>query len=267
MKKKNHLKIIIITVVVLLILFAGIPLILEHLIFRNNVYSVLTNGEWGSFLGSYIGGIVGGAGTLIAMYVTTKETRKVQDENINQLNADRSLEDKKERKQFADKIAEDVSVYITDINNYFYACRHSKRLDEDRYNADMRLSDIRNNIQQQYSQQQKLSIESETEQYLLIDAEISKLKEKEAAAIQKLQHIENEIDKNQVNRTIAIERLNILKIRLQNIPEASALIAKLEYIHSHSFSLGVEFDFMDKETRQLLDITIDFIDKYVNQRT
>ena len=108
MKKKDYLKPIIITVVVLLILFAGIPLILEHLIFRNNVYSVLTNGEWGSFLGSYIGGIVGGAGTLIAMYVTTKETRKVQDENLNQLNADRSLEDKKERKQFADKIAEDV---------------------------------------------------------------------------------------------------------------------------------------------------------------
>ena len=187
------------------ILFAGVPLVLEYLIFRNNVYSVLSNGEWGSFLGSYIGGIIGGTGTLIAMYVTTKETRKVQNENLNQFNADRSLEDKKERKQFADKIAEDVSVYITDINNYFYACRHSKRLDEDRYNADMRLSDIRNNIQQQYSQQQKLSIESETEQYLLIDAEISKLKEKEAAAIQKLQHIENEIDKNQVNRTIATE--------------------------------------------------------------
>lgn len=267
MKKKNYLKTTIITVAVLLILFVGIPLILEHLIFRNNVYSVLTNGEWGSFLGSYIGGIVGGAGTLIAMYVTTKETRKVQDENLSQLNADRSLEDKKERKQFADKIAQDVSVYITDINNYFYACRHSERLDKDRYNADMRLNDIRNNIQQQYSQQQKLSIESETEQYSLIDAEISKLKEKETEAIQKLQHIENEIDKNQVNRTIAIERLNILKIRLQNIPEASALIAKLEYIHSHSFALGVEFDFMDKETRQLLDITIDFIDKYVNQST
>ena len=249
------------------ILFAGVPLVLEYLIFRNNVYSVLSNGEWGSFLGSYIGGIIGGTGTLIAMYVTTKETRKVQNENLNQFNADRSLEDKKERKQFADKIAEDVSVYITDINNYFYACRHSERLDKDRYNADMQLNGIRNNIQQQYTQQQKLSIESETEQYLLIDTEIDKLKEKEAEAIQKLQHIENEIDKNQVNRTIAIERLNILKIRLQNIPEASALIAKLEYIHSHSFSLGVEFDFMDKETRQLLDITIDFIDKYVNQRT
>lgn len=267
MKKKNHLKTIIITVVVLLFLFAGIPLILEYLIFRNNVYSVLTNGEWGSFLGSYIGGIVGGVGTLIAMYVTTKETRKVQDENLNQLNADRSLEDKKERKQFADKIAEDVSVYITDINNYFYACRHSERLDKDRYNADMQLNGIRNNIQQQYTQQQKLSIESETEQYLLIDTEIDKLKEKEAEAIQKLQHIENEIDKNQVNRTIAIERLNILKIRLKNIPEASALIAKLEYIHSHSFGLGVEFDFMDKETTQLLNITMEFIDKYVNQNT
>ena len=143
MKKSNPLKAIGIIVAILLVLLAGIPLILEHFVSRNSVYSVLTNGEWASFLGSYIGGVVGGAGTLIALWVTTNETRKIQEENLNQFNADRSLNDRKERKQFADIIAQDISIYIANINNYFYASRHSERLDNDRYNADIRLNDIR----------------------------------------------------------------------------------------------------------------------------
>lgn len=267
MNKLNPLKTIGITVGILLALLAGIPLILEHFIFRNSIYSVLTNGEWASFLGSYIGGVVGGAGTLIALWVTTKETRKVQEENLNQLKEDRLLSDKKERKQFADGIAKDISIFITDINNYFYACRESERLHNSRYDADIRLNNIRNEIQQQYNQQKKLNIETETDQYALIDIEIGKLKEREMEAAQKLQHIDSEIDKNQVNRTIANEHFTVLKIRLKNIPEAKELLEKLEYIHGHSSGLRAEYDFMDKETGQLLSITVDFIDKYVNQGT
>ena len=267
MKKSNPLKAIGIIVAILLILLAGIPLILEHFVFRNSVYSVLTNGEWASFLGSYIGGVVGGAGTLIALWVTPNETRKIQEENLNQLNADRSLNDRKERKQFADIIAQDISIYIANINNYFYASRHSERLDNDRRNADIRLNDIRNKIKYQYGEQEKINIETDTNEYARIELEIEKLKVSEAEASQKLQHIEDEIDKNRVDRTIANERLNILKIRLQGIPEAAELIAKLEYIHKYSSGLGTEFDFMDKETSQLLAITSDFTYKYINRNT
>lgn len=266
MKKGNFLKIIGIIVVAMLVLFAGIPLFLEHIIFRNNVYSVLTNGEWGSFLGSYIGGIVGGAGTLIALCVTTNETRKIQAENLNQIKADRSIEDKKERKQFANGIAEDISVYVTDISNYFYTSRRAERLNTDKYNADIKLNVIHNQIQHQYRLQEKLNIEDKSEEYIQIDTMINKLKDQEAEAKSKLQHIENEIDKNQANRTIAIERYFVLKIKLQNIKEAMELIKKLEYIHQHSGDIHTEFDFIDKETRHLLSITAHFIDKYVNQR-
>lgn len=267
MKKSNPLKTIGIIVAILLVLLAGIPLILEHFVFRNSVYSVLTNGEWASFLGSYIGGVVGGAGTLIALWVTTKETRKVQEENLNQLKEDRSLDDKKERKQFTDGIAQDISVYITNINNYFYACRFAEQLENDRYNANMQLNDIRNKIKCKFGHQEKMNVETDTDEYARIEIEIAKLKVSEAEAAQKLQHIENEIDKNRADRTIANERLNILQIKLQNIPEAVTLLSQLEYIHNHSFGLGTELDFMDKETHKLLNITVDFIDKYVNKGT
>lgn len=59
---------------ILLVLLIATPILLEYLFFQNKIYSALTNGEWASFLGSYIGGTVGGIGTLAAVAITTKET-------------------------------------------------------------------------------------------------------------------------------------------------------------------------------------------------
>ena len=268
MKKQNYLKNIGTTVIVLLVLFTGIPLILEHFIFRNNVYSVLTNGEWGSFLGSYIGGIVGGAGTLIAMYVTTKETRKVQEENLNQLREDRSLEDKKERKQFADGIAKDVASYITDISQYYYANRWSWDLERKKEDAIHELKQIRSKIIQEYANQENVDIENYIKKYNRIEITINKLKVRESEAELKLRQVLDEIEKNRADRTIAIERYFVLKIKLQNIIEAKELLTKLELIHNViSFKTGDDPCIMDTETKLLKDLTVEFISKYVNPNT
>ena len=124
MPKKKIAIIVFISVCIVFIL----PFALEIFIFRNNVYSVLCNGEWGGFLGSYIGGALGGIGTLLAVYITTKETRKIQQENSVQIEDERKRNKKTERKQFADEIAKYIAIYITDISKYFYACRFSEGL-------------------------------------------------------------------------------------------------------------------------------------------
>ena len=265
MKKRSYLKIIGITVVVMSALFAGIPLFLEHFIFRNNVYSVLTNGEWGSFLGSYIGGIVGGAGTLVALWVTTNETRKIQEENLNQLKENRSLEDKKERKQFADGIAHDISVYTTDIIKYFHDCRRVDRLDVDRYNVDMKLKSIQNQIQGEYARKQNIGLERNTATYLSIESKIEQLGREESRIRYKLERIENEIRNISGDRRIAVERYFVLRIKLQDIEEAISLVEQLEYIHINSSNVkDTRLEFAKEETQKLLDMTVEFINKYVN---
>ena len=93
MPKKEIAIIVCISVCIVLML----PFALEIFIFRNNVYSVLSNGEWGGFLGSYIGGALGGIGTLLAVYITTKETRKTQQENSAQIESERKRNEKTER--------------------------------------------------------------------------------------------------------------------------------------------------------------------------
>lgn len=50
----------------------AIPIILDRVIFSNCMYSNITNGEWASFLGSYIGGVC----TLIAVFMTISDNNK-----------------------------------------------------------------------------------------------------------------------------------------------------------------------------------------------
>lgn len=268
MKKSNPLKAIGIIVAILLVLLAGIPLILEHFIFRHSVYSVLTNGEWASFLGSYIGGVVGGAGTLIALWVTTKETRKVQDENLNQLKEDRQLSDKKERKQFADEIAKDIAAYITDISQYYYANCWSLDLHRRKNDAIQELEQIRSKILQNYTLQEGLDIENDIKEYNKAEVAINMLKVRESDAELKLRQVLDEMEENRANRTIAVERYFVLKIKLQHIEQAKELLEKLDSIHKVSSSISNHDPLlMDEETKLLKEMTVDFIDKYVNKNT
>ena len=71
-------------------------------------------------LGSYIGGYVGGAATLIAVLKTLKRTDKIQKENLIENEKNRQLSLKYKREEFAHKIAEYIAKYINEINVFYY---------------------------------------------------------------------------------------------------------------------------------------------------
>lgn len=94
------------------------------------------------------------------------------------------------------------------------------------------------------------------------------LKVRESDAELKLRQILDEIEKNRADRTIAVERYFLLKIKLQNIEQAKELLEKLDLIHKFSaFETGDDPQLIDTETKLLKEMTVDFIDKYVNQST
>ena len=96
----------------------AIPWGIELLIFRNNVYSIIGNDSWASFLGSYVGGVIGGAGTLLAVIITTKETRIIQQKNELKIEEDRKAKYREERKIFAYSITEDVAKFLASLALY-----------------------------------------------------------------------------------------------------------------------------------------------------
>lgn len=258
MSKKKIAIIVFIFVFIVLML----PFALEIFIFRNNVYSVLSNGEWGGFLGSYIGGALGGIGTLLAMYITTKETRKVQQENSAQIEDERKRNEKMERKLFADEIAENIAKYISEISAYFYGCRTIERLNNNLRNAQDELYRIDCDIKN------LLKLEQQNDDISHIETKINMLNHKKDMQKYRIEIIEKDIDKYKVNRIIANECYFLLQMKLQNIDEGNDIIKQIEYIHSNSSGVvdGIKWDWIDEETKKLQNITVRFIERYVEQK-
>ncbi|WP_291635958.1 hypothetical protein [Clostridium sp.] len=76
MKKQNSFIIIVVTVILLF------PIVMDKLI-GNNISSNISNEQWVSFLGSYVGSILGGVFTIIGVFATIKYY-KDQDESKQQ---------------------------------------------------------------------------------------------------------------------------------------------------------------------------------------
>lgn len=265
MSKKRIAIIVFASVFIVMIL----PYALEVFIFRNNVYSVLSNGEWSGFLGSYIGGALGGIGTLLAVFITTKETRKIQRENSAQIENEKRRNEKKERKQFADEIAKDIATYITDISNYFYACRALEQLHNKEQRLNNELYNVECKIGTKHTALKKLSIvnDDETEECLSIQNELEELKQKESELQYQIERNSKEMEQNKANRTIANERYFLLQIKLQNIESGANILKQLKFIHDNSANVGgTDLDFISVETDKLLNMTVRFVDRYVNQK-
>lgn len=82
--KKRNIRIIIISIILICLSGIIIPLFMDKFIFGNNYPSSLSNSDWSSFLGAIWGGIIGGIGTLIAVCITTLDTKSVQEESRQQ---------------------------------------------------------------------------------------------------------------------------------------------------------------------------------------
>lgn len=249
----KNLKLIIIVLTTLIISFIC-PFILEHLIYRNNYYSVLSNGEWSGFLGSYISGLIGGIGTLVAVFISINETRKVQ------YKSDKD-KDYIERKVFSDEIIVYISKYITDINKYFYNCKSAKRNKEHLQQKKKDLKELQDKINQ--CNEKLPQIYSNTEEVIKLSLEKEDLEKKESILKDIIFDIEREIELYRADRTIAIECYYILNIKLKDISIASPVISQLEYIHNHLFDQNNEW--ISIETKKLIALTVSFINNYCNE--
>lgn len=266
MSKKKIITVILISLLILLGI-AAIPWILEFVIFRNDVYSVLSNGEWSGFLGSYIGGALGGIGTLLAVYITTKETRKIQRENLTQIEEEIRRNARKERKQFADEIAKDIAAYITDISKYFYNCLQLGRLYDKKKKLEEELEPIKREMEKRHDTLRKFSVAGNMNDIGSHAKNVLEgLKQKEFELMYQIQKQEREIDKNEPDRKIAVELYFLLKIKLKNIEAGKVILKQLEYIHNNSANTeGSSPGFMEIETDKLLDMTVKFAEEYVGQ--
>lgn len=255
------------TLIILISIVCIIPFALEFLVFRNNAYSILGNGEWSGFLGSYIGGALGGIGTLFSVYFTTKETRKIQKENAVIIEKEKESSAKRERKKFADGIVQDVAKYVTNISKYFYDAHVVNELNNniDEWNRELR--DVKHRIQQNLELEKEMDFTSQKKEYIRIDREIEQLKQNEEELKYIIEENIRKTERNKADKTIAIECYFLIKMKLKDLEAGKSIMNQLEYIHVNSSNAGhTALEFIERETEKLLNLTVEFVDRYVSHK-
>lgn len=276
---KNILLIISTYIIVSIIL----PILFKYLIFENTSFSNLNNSEWSSFLGSYVGGILGGLGTLISVYITVKETRNMQVQNKKDTDAkllddkksrdaerkdDKAENEKKEKLKFTDGIAEYVGRYITYISKYYYSSLDDKKLCQDLDNLTTELNKCNNYIHDIGSKLELPDIDSE--EFISLNIKKENLTGKKQDLERKLLQLNNDIENNRKfgERTVANECFFILNTKLRDIPDAEQLLLQLKNVHNgvaeHLDTDSFRNNWLENNTDELMNIFTQFKNSYCN---
>lgn len=199
---------------------------------------------WIGFWAAILGGGIGCSGAIYAVYVTTKETRKIQEKAQENFEYDKKMQKEMQRKLFTDDIAVITSEYITDIFKYYYNNRHSKLIKDDLANA-------KNEISKLIAQSKQNSEKSET---LLLEAELAKLNYNEAERVAELRVID---------KSIAIQKYYLLKIKLRGIDLAKQFVDQLEDIESVHCFAGIDPTEFNVEIEKLRTYLFEFSSQYI----
>ena len=261
----------------------ALPFVFKYMIFENNTFSKLNNAEWASFLGSYVGGILGGLGTLIAVFITVKDSKEAQlkneqntakriEENRKERNRERD-EDKlreeiKEKNRFTISVAKYLGKYITHISKYYYANLDADRVRNDFLSARQNLMNTESEIE---AINQKIdSVDSTSDEYVKLGLKKEHLADKKQKLQREYDEKRYEDHKNieDGNRIVTNECFFTLNTMLYGIFEANALRQKLKDIHNGSAiadgkSLGEEW--LSKNIDEIMHIYDEFKVEYINR--
>ena len=257
MNKKNNVgRIVFIIIIVYCLLGFILPMVCKHIIFGSESFSNLTDNEWISFIGSYVSGILGGLGTLISVFITIKESRYIQAQNKEEtdrailenkkerekeLNEERILQLKKEKREFSDDIAIYVGKYITHISKYYYATISYEVVEEDYEREKKKLEEVEGKIANLNTMID--STKSDSDDFIKLQNKKIKL-DNERNSIQRGYNEklnDKEKNKEEGNRLEANECYFILKTKLYNISEAYDFLKQLDVLHTDMFkNLSVE---------------------------
>jgi hypothetical protein len=227
-------------------------------VLRCTVLSALSFEDLSGFWGSYIGGALGGLGTLIAVYLTIRDSHKQQrlndEKTTNRIYAetkkhnDDRIEDKRfqecqERLHFTDDIAVYIGKYITHISKYYYACMWAEGINKRFDHACQELSDLESKLVRLNNEIDKTGLDSED--FVKLDIRRNHVNDELEIKKRKYASLLSEKEKNsdEGNRTLANECYFILRTKLYNISGADALLEQLSLLHNKMFNHFTAEDF------------------------
>lgn len=237
-------------------LFTIICVIIVEGLVRMPFKTITDEKTWIGFYGSFFGGIIGGTGTLLAVYFTTKETRSIQRRSENIL-------DMSEKRRFSDEVAKIVAEYITDISAYYYSNRSTTGISKNIQCFEKQISDVDNEINKKEWDSIMSNLANDKDEYIKTQNDLTELRGTKDSLINKISSNQNEFNRISRERTIANNGYFLLKIKLNNIITATDLLNSITYIHKCSADLSIEQSEFNKEIDKLIEVLTIFINDYL----
>lgn len=242
---KNVALVFVILIVVFIISF---PLFMEHFILKNNIYSILSNEDWSAFLGSFIGGSIGGIGTMLAVYITTQDTK------IN-VSTERKLRRYAEQKVFIDEIARNVSEFSTDMFNFALAISRYKAVEKNRNDKFEYEKLLQKKVNELITAQ--LGKSSAITQ-MSLDENRNKLEETRREVKILNEKLEDKL--KDIKRNVASNNYFLLKVKLKENEGATDLLILLEDIYENTATKSeIEMNWINKKIIELQDCTHNYM--------
>lgn len=273
-KSTINKKSIIVIICLYVVIGVVLPFVFKYTIFENSEISLLSNNEWAGFLGSYVGGVLGGLGTLVAMWYTVRTTLEIQRENKNDTDKmredDLANADKRDREEFANSVASHLGVYISHISKYHYAGLKAERLEKEVIDARKNLEEISRKIKEADRNSSLTATFSTTvAQTHQLSRGAMEEERIEAERIYKevLQKQQDNLEWG--NRLKANEEYFIMKALLSDICEAHTFLDKLSKLH-HNAGFPHEEEqcgkWLDDQTKEILEEYAAFRKKHVTKQ-
>lgn len=247
-RQPKRFNIILIFICIYCLISIGLPFAFKYIIFESTAYSNLTNNEWAGFLGSYVGGILGGLGTLISVYYTVKtsvDMQKEENERRNveiseehkhrdlEIQAENERKERDERVKFTGEIATLVGEFLTSITNYHFMNVEIERKEKEIKELEDKIDKLKIEESKIYSM---LNSNSHIQYTNVTELELMKKRNEIDKAERHYNQLlaEKAYKSNFGNRLKAIECLYILEAKLIDIEEGKNLLMVIKEFHNHN---------------------------------
>ena len=237
-----------------LLLLIVIPFCI-NLLFKYHTISLL---EWEDDAGAmleFYGAVLGGGITLLVLWITTDETRRIQGENKQQLEDEKKEREREKRKAFADSVIDDFAKFCADSSSFKESQELILKCKTEIKELDDELQTKRTELEAEYKKM--------TAHGRIAIPQIERLKLEEKSLEDKIEYKRRNIEAVFSSRKTAQERYLVLKIKLDGIEGADQIIQMMNQLLVLGRTDSVNFDYYHKEHLKTIKEMTDFIKKYI----
>lgn len=215
--------------------------------------------KWESDAGSileFYGAVLGGFITLLVLWITTDETRKIQKKNEEQLEDDKREREREKRKAFADSVIEDIAMFCTDAAAY-----KECRVKIYKYNSDLKgLNVERRRIQKDLENEYKSAVRKRSSAVV----RIQQLRIEEKNIEQEIENTRKNARELFTSRRIAQERYLVLRIKLKELGRGDEIIDMMKHLMTIGTDDSIDYEAYCIENDKLVALISEFVEGYIN---